>query len=286
MIRLSPVAIALLLIHSPCLALADQPQDPILVSKANQYQDDIDLNQYWYSEKLDGIRAVWTGKQLVTQTGNLINAPQWFTRSLPEFAVEGELWAGRGRFHQVQTTIFDQHPDSEAWRTIHFMAFDLPSAEGDYQRRYKTLTDWTAQLAVEHIRHIPQLPISSRRALFKVLDEIDQQNGEGIMLRKVDSVYRTGRSDDLLKLKKFQDAEATVIGYRPGKGKYVGKMGALLVRMSNGVEFAIGSGFTDQQRGLPPELGSVVTFRYSGSTHNGVPRFARFIRERDIINNP
>ncbi len=57
-------------------------------------------------------------------------------------------------------------------------------------------------------------------------------------------------------------------------------MGAILVRMPDGTEFYIGSGFTDELRRNPPQLGSIITFRYNGFTHNGKPKFARFLRER------
>ncbi len=54
------------------------------------------------------------------------------------------------------------------------------------------------------------------------------------MLRKISARYQAGRSNDLLKLKRHQDAEATVIGYRLGMGKYKGKMGSMLVRTAEG----------------------------------------------------
>ncbi|MCV6005392.1 hypothetical protein OFO99_38730, partial [Escherichia coli] len=49
------------------------------VSLAQSYQDGIDVSEYWYSEKLDGVRAYWTGQHLVTRNGNRIYAPDWFT---------------------------------------------------------------------------------------------------------------------------------------------------------------------------------------------------------------
>jgi len=67
------------------------------------------------------------------------------------------------------------------------------------------------------------------------------------MLHRQNAIYHSGRSDDLLKLKLFEDAEAIVIGYKPGKGKNTGLMGAIKVRMDNGKAFYIGSGFTQQQ---------------------------------------
>ena len=103
------------------------------------------------------------------------------------------------------------------------------------------------------------------------------------MLHHQDAHYKTGRSADLLKLKTYQDAEATVIGYRPGRGKYQGMVGALIVRTPEGLEFAIGSGLTDALRQTPPAIGSEITYRYNGYTSNGIPRFARFLRERQAF---
>jgi len=65
------------------------------------------------------------------------------------------------------------------------------------------------------------------------------------MLREPGSMYENRRSDCLLKVKTFSDAEATVIGYEEGKGRNAGLMGALVVRGDNGIEFKIGTGFND-----------------------------------------
>jgi DNA ligase-1 len=71
-----------------------------------------------------------------------------------------------------------------------------------------------------------------------------------------------------------------VVGYRPGKGKYHGMVGALLVEDAHGRRFALGSGLHDAERAAPPAIGSTVTFRYDGLTAKGTPRFARYLRVR------
>jgi DNA ligase-1 len=100
------------------------------------------------------------------------------------------------------------------------------------------------------------------------------------VLHRADARYHAGRSDDLLKFKPFDDAEARVVGYRPGKGKYAGMVGALLVQDAHGRRFALGSGLRDADRAKPPRIGSQVTFRYNGLTAKGTPRFARYLRVR------
>ena len=112
------------------------------------------------------------------------------------------------------------------------------------------------------------------------LRNVSQQGAEGLMLRRADSPYRAGRSDDLIKLKLFDDAEAVVVAHLPGKGKYQGMTGALLVQMPSGQRFKIGSGLSDADRAQPPAMGSTITYRFNGSHPSGLPRFARYWRVR------
>ncbi|MCK8063645.1 MULTISPECIES: DNA ligase [Vibrio] len=250
------------------------------VSLAQSYQDGIDVSEYWYSEKLDGIRAYWTGQHLVTRNGNRIYAPDWFIDSLPDYPLDGELWAGRGNFHLVQQTVLDKTPVESAWRNIDFMIFDMPYSAGDYRKRYYNIKDLVLEVDQPHIKYVEHRAIQNEAHLFAQLDKISISDGEGVMLRKVSSRYQAGRGSDLLKLKRYADDEALVVGYKPGSGRLLGMMGAMLVRLPDGTEFYIGSGFTDEVRRQPPKIGSTVTFRYNGFTHTGKPRFARFLRER------
>lgn len=279
-LKLTLIAAALLTTqHSAALA---NPLAFVPVAQANEYHDGINIYEYWQSEKLDGIRAIWNGKQLLTRNGNPIYAPRWFTDPLPDYALEGELWAGRGHFALVQQTVLDHTPSDEAWRKIDFMLFDMPDAAGDYTKRYYNLIHVVDSASSKHIKYIEHTPVLSEHELLHYLDTLVNENGEGIMLRKVTARYQAGRSNDLLKLKKHQDAEARVVGYKIGNGKYKGLMGSVLVRTDEGTEFYVGTGFSDEQRLNPPEIGSLITYRYNGLTAEGKPRFARFVRVREI----
>ena len=74
----------------------------------------------------------------------------------------------------------------------------------------------------------------------------------------------------------------TGLGHLEGRGKHAGRLGALRVRSEDGVEFQLGTGFSDAQRDTPPPAGSWVTFSYRGLTAGGVPRFASFVRVREF----
>lgn len=239
------------------------------------------ISDYYVSEKLDGVRALWTGKQLVTRSGNTISAPTWFTAALPDnTSLDGELWAGRGNFQQVTSTVLDATPDDTQWKAIKYMVFDLPTSDARFEQRLNVLNALIGDMASRYIQLVPQRKYNSLAALHAYQDQISHNNGEGLMLHHKNSHYVHGRSDSLLKLKPYQDAEAVVIGYEEGKGKYQGKMGAIWVLTPDNKKFKIGSGFADAERANPPAIGSVINYRHNGYTKNGIPRFTRFIRVR------
>ncbi|WP_456295657.1 DNA ligase [Vibrio sp. AK197] len=279
-LKLSALSVALLLVsidaHAQSIELNRSPD----LMQASEFHNELDISAYWVSEKLDGIRVLWDGQQLRTRSGRKLNPPKWFIKSLPHTVVDGELWAGRGQFHLVQQTVLDAKPVDSAWQQIRFMAFDLPELQHPFKQRYKALTQLVSHTSSSFLEAVEQRSISSESQLMAELDSIASQNGEGLMLRRFDRLYQSGRSDTLIKLKNHQDTEAIVVGYKPGQGKYEGMMGSLLVRLPNGIQFYLGSGFSDQLRRQPPQLGQSVTFRYNGYTQNGIPKFARFIRER------
>src|SRR5512141_1414570 len=131
------------------------------------------------------------------------------------------------------------------------------------------------------LRAIPQFRLRDRAALDARLHAVVAAGGEGLVLQHRDARYTPGRSATLLKYKPYDDTEARVVAYTPGQGKYVGQLGALIVRRPDGLQFRLGSGFSDAVRRHPPAIGSNVTYRYNGLTSTGTPRFARFLRVRD-----
>jgi DNA ligase 1 len=248
---------------------------------ANVANMDIDPTPYLVSEKYDGVRAIWDGKTLRSRSGNAFNAPAWFLTKLPSQKLDGELWLGRGQFEQLSGYVRKATPVDEEWRQIKYMIFELPDASGTFEQRYQQIKQVVASANWPQLVAIEQFRLSDNAALKRKLNDIVRAGGEGLMLHLANASYITGRSDALLKLKPLNDAEATVIGYVPGKGKYEGKMGALQVELADGKRFQIGTGFTDAVRANPPAIGTLVTFTYRGLTKNGLPRFASYLRGRE-----
>lgn len=262
--------------------LAAPAADAPALLLANSYRPGMPLADYWVSEKYDGVRGYWDGRSLHTRGGETIAAPAWFTAGWPAGTpMDGELWAGRGRFSQAQSTTRQQRPDDAAWRQMTFMVFDLPRHGGTFDERIPAIDATVARIAQPWVRAVAQRRVANDAALQALLQRTVRAGGEGLMLHRGASLYQGGRSDDLVKVKTHEDTEARVVAHLPGKGKHAGRMGALLVEMPSGQRFRLGAGFSDADRADPPPVGSWVTYRFRGTHDGGLPRFASFVRVRE-----
>ena len=229
------------------------------------------------SEKLDGVRAYWDGKRLISRQGYAFTPPAGYTRHFPPYPLDGELYSRRGRFEQISAAV---RKGSGDWADIKLHVFDVPKAQGNLYQRLAVLQRWLDSRPAAPIVVIPQTPARNNAHAQAYLKQIEAAGGEGVMLRNPNLPYTGGRSSNLLKLKSAHDAECTVTRHYPGKGKYAGKLGAVGCKNQYG-EFRIGSGFKDADRNNPPPVGSTVTYKYRGFTQKGTPRFATFLRVRN-----
>lgn len=257
---------------------APKLQSPTLLL-AETWDGDQDVTGWWLSEKLDGVRACWTGTRFLSRQGNIYRAPAWFTQDLPPFPLDGELWLARKAFQRT-VSIVRRHDAGEQWREIRYVVFDGPAIDAPFERRLKACREHFDDRPSFYVNVLPHFECRGAEHLRVELDNIERLGGEGLMLRRPDSLYEPGRSSTLLKVKRFLEAEARVVDHEPGKGRHRGRLGAVIVQFGDGVRFAVGSGFTDAQRERPPAIGSVITFRYQELSDRGVPRFPTFVRVR------
>jgi DNA ligase-1 len=257
---------------------SDEDSGPPLLL-AESWDNATDLTDWWMSEKLDGVRAYWDGKQFLSRQGNIYHAPDWFVEGLPSVPLDGELWIERKKFQRT-VSIVRRQDKSDLWKEVRYLIFDAPAANGGFEERLAFIKDTLAKRTVKFASQHAHERCKSLEALRAELARIEALQGEGLMLRQPGSKYVAGRSSTLLKVKSFHDAEAVVIGHQAGAGRHQGRMGALLVRLPDGTDFAIGTGFSDRERENPPAIGATVTFRYQELSDAGVPRFPSWVGVR------
>ncbi len=263
--------IKFIFILTPFLLFANKP-DLLLL---NVYSDQ-NISGWVMSEKLDGIRAYWDGKNLISRGGKIINAPQWFTKNYPPFEIDGELWSRRGDFENISSIVRDKIP-SDKWKEIKHYVFEAPLTKGGLFERLEKVKPYESDV----IKIVPQIAIKDTKHLERFLDEIENKRGEGVVVRDPKAPYIAKRTSSALKVKSFLDTECLVVGYAKGKGKFEGLMGSLKCRLPNKTDFNIGSGFSDEQRKNPPKIGDIVTFKYKELTKYGKPRFPVFLRVKE-----
>ena len=237
-----------------------------------EYDISLPPDGWWASEKLDGIRALWNGKEFLSR-GSAAGAakvfsyvPQWFLDEMPKgVALDGEMWMGRGKFQEV-SSISNLKPGrsrskeqiDDLWKKVKYMIFDSPSIPGLYEERMGSIQDIINTACGSN----PQCPLKwvktvqitrGEKQLSKMFEKISSVGGEGLMLRAPKTPYIPKRTNLLLKIKIQEDAEGLVVGYTPGTGKYEGMVGSLdCILLENGkkteIAFNVGTGLTDEMR--------------------------------------
>lgn len=258
---------------TPVIAL-----EPMLPQSYNR-QAMPSVSGWLMSEKLDGVRGYWDGRQLLSKNGTVFSPPPEFLRGLPPFPLEGEIWGGRGTFQRTASSVSRQQPHP-GWLRLKFAIFDVPAADGGFRARIARAEAWFAEHPSDYAFVIRQTPVRDHNHLQEELQRVEALDGEGLIVRQPDAPYRSGRRPQILKVKTYQDAEAVVIEHLPGKGRNRGRLGALLVERADGTRFRIGTGFSDAEREAPPPPGTVITFKYYGFYNSGIPRFPVFLRVR------
>ena len=214
------------------------------------------------SEKLDGVRAYWDGKQFLSRQGNLFHAPDWFVEQLPTTPLDGELWLARKAFQRT-VSIVRRQDKSDHWKEISFLVFDAPASSDGVrgaagvpaQDAWPACRPGTCSFTLhEQCRGVEHLR--------EELARVEALGGEGLMLRQPGSTVRGRPLDDA--------AEGEDVSRRRGArgraparaGRHKGRLGALGVELADGTRFSVGTGFSDAQRAKSAAVGSTITFRY------------------------
>ena len=265
----------LLLILLISLSIFATPLEQLQHAKIYKDQN---ISGWVMSEKLDGIRGYWDGHALYTKSGKRLSPPTSFVKDFPPFELDGELWIKRQDFESVLSAVLK---DNGTWKGVTYNIFEVPYTSGDFITRLNKARAWFNVHPNKHIRIIEQQVCQDDEHLQNFLNKVIAMGGEGVMVKDPALEYMSGRSSAILKVKKAQDMEGTVVGINYQKNST--RLRSLTLQLTNGVVFKLGNGFSDKERNNPPPIGTVVTFKYYGFTKRGKPKFASFMRIRQSL---
>lgn len=261
---------------------------PMLASPA-----DLDAVQYpvFASPKFDGIRCSIVNGRALSRTLKEIPSKLVFdTLSCPQLeGLDGELIVGPPTsptcYRDTVSMVMADNKDF----VFTYYVFDMWNHGREFYVRRLDLRSFVQQLNCPQIALVEHAQRENREQLDAYEAAMVAAGHEGIMLNDPHAYYKFGRATtkggQLLKVKRFLDSEAVVIGVEEemfngneaqtnelgrtkrstAKAGLVGKgtMGALVVRdLTTGVEFNIGTGFTAADRAAEWKLGTIVKYKY------------------------
>lgn len=254
------------------------------------------------SPKYDGIRCVIIGGQAWSR--NMILIPNktvqaYFADGMCD-GMDGELLSGPhdAEVFKRTSSIIRAIKGSAAW---HFKVFDYADCDLNFAGRLQKLRDKICYIqdAEKHkVSLVIQTLLHNGDDLLAYEEGCLSDGYEGVMLRNPSALYKNGRStalsQDLLKVKRFEDSEAIVLGWEPlvnirGETQQ-DMMGSLRVKDAiSSVEFSIGSGFDIQERkkyASSPPIGQTLTYQYFAQGAYTKPRFPTFKGFRPAFDVP
>lgn len=265
------------------------------------------------SPKLDGIRClIIAGVPFSRNLKHIPNRHVFETlKSLKLPALDGELIVGDPKapdcYRRTSSGVMsrDGEPDWTFWVFDHFM-------DGPFEDRLREAKRVVHKLGHKRVRMVPHVKIDSVERLLEFESNNLLAGFEGIMGRSLGGVYKQGRATltcgSLWKLKRFTDGEARVVGFdeqmhngntltrdelgrakrsshQAGKSPK-GTLGALkVVDLASGIDFDIGTGFTDAERAAiwadrEGWLGRIVKYKSLTVGVKDRPRHPVYLGER------
>src|SRR5690606_24611362 len=188
-VRAMPLAFSLIVVSIFLSAFGHASGRPPALPLANVYHPGVNLEEYWVSEKLDGVRVFWDGETLWSRGGYRYSAPAWFTRHFPAQPLDGELWSGRGRFAELSGVVRKAQPVDRKWRGVRFHAFDWPEREGALEQRYRRLQRLVPGADSRHVvRAEPRVGAGHAEVVARVQQPV-AGGGEELLLIRRESLY-------------------------------------------------------------------------------------------------
>jgi len=269
---------------------------PMLAHKFSEHGDKLKYPCY-VQPKLDGCRCVAVPDR--DEKFTLWSRTRKPIRSMPHIVAElnrlhiddgldGELYNHnyRDKFEQLTHFIRQSKPEPGC-EVVEYHVYDAP-IRGTFRERLDLLGELLGPKGIGPIALVETVKVFNEDELMLAFEGFLAQGYEGAIIRNADGLYVNKRSYDLLKIKKFDDAEFAIVGVNEGRGKMAGH-GIFVCRTKDGAQFEakmVGELSALRQYYEHPDrfIGRLLTVKYQGiTTKTKVPRFPVALRVKDSI---
>ena len=260
--------------------------------------DEIFKDHVYIQPKLDGIRCIVTKDGMFSRHGKEILSAPHIRRSLdpvfrkyPDLILDGELYNHdlNADFNKIISLARKTKPTEEdlveSEKYIQYWIYDFPTCPDEtFHTRNWELTKVWVEFEKEFNKHCviveTHLVASDEEVQHRLEDYLDH-GFEGAIVR-LNKPYENKRTNSLLKVKKFEDEEFTILDIEEGRGNLAGKAGRVIVdvdgkRVSAGLKFSHDDA-EDIWRNRERYVGKKATIKYFNRTPDGSLRFPKCIQ--------
>jgi DNA ligase-1 len=268
---------------------------PMLAHKFKDYKHKLKYPVY-VQPKLDGYRSLFNPNtnKFYTRTGKEFSNVDYLKNELEKlnlnknYILDGELYNHNVKFEEFGC--LRQIKNKNVNVNIEYHVYDLIDTldlKKSFNERFKILKEIIGES--NSLIKLVDTRIAKTEKEINNLHQINiEENYEGTMIRN-DSVYKINyRSQDLLKLKDFDDFEFKIVGFEEEHDTLTNeKMIIFICETSDKKTFKVGSKGTKKERKLLLEnvnnnkenyIGKLLSVQYFGLTDNGIPRFPKTLR--------
>lgn len=271
---------------------------PMLAAKyfglPQKKRDELFKDKIYIQPKLDGIRCIVTKDGMFSRHGKEILSAPHIRRSLepifekyPDLIFDGELYNHdlNADFNRIISLARKTRPTEEDLKEseqyIQYWIYDLPSSIGNFwDRNYDLATIWNKTFDKYCVCVETHLVTSDEEVQHRLEDYLDH-GFEGAIVR-LNKPYENKRTNSLLKVKKFEDEEFTIVDIEEGRGNLASKAGRIIVDV-DGKRVAAGLKFSHDDaaeiwQNREKYVGKKATIQYFNRTPDGSLRFPKCIQ--------
>lgn len=261
---------------------------------ANNFQDSdfielkgIDIRDYYISEYIDGMSAIWTGKELYNNHKIKYDIDEKFFKNFPPFEIRGLLYCGTDYYDTFNDVMLKK------FKCTKLYVYDVPSEGGDLKERLQILRNYLNKHPTPNITFVEQHEFENEKDFIDFFNTTTINGSEGVYMHKKNTAYSVSKQEKIIKLRKFYKDNCIITkvniennklvnyqcSWKKDNAKRVNESDNEQVENNETIEINIGQGFTIEHMQNPLKVGDKIAFKYYKLNKQNIPIHCVFLRK-------